>query len=175
MATTTNYGTFARHVRDSNADIRDYVETALGEAAPDHDIDGVVADFRHAINQELAGTGVELCGDDFVGPYPHTDVDLGEAIDRVDFWAVAAKNAKQLAELPFTHAQARQLHMRLVTVHVAEDEEKTGVGGEVHDRKRLCYLGDTQFFALLPANSTDPAKPEAVVFYHDVERLEVLS
>lgn len=94
MTTTTSYGTFTTHCADSgsSASITDYVAGALGDFAGDYDVDAVTDGFRDAINAELDGTGVSLHGDEFYGPHPREDVDIAAAIERVDFWEIAAKH-----------------------------------------------------------------------------------
>lgn len=96
MTATTSYGSFINHCADSgaSANIDSYVATALGEYASDYDVEAVVNGFRDGINAELDDTGVSLHGDEFYGPYPKRDTDIAAAIERVDFWEIAAKHDK---------------------------------------------------------------------------------
>jgi hypothetical protein len=95
MTTTTSYGTFVQHADTiSAASIDTYVASALGEFAGDYDTDALTGAFRDAINAELDGTGVSLHGNEFYGPHPHQDVDIAAAIERVDFWEIAAKHER---------------------------------------------------------------------------------
>ena len=94
MNTTTSYGTFIDRCADSGSsgNISAYVTSALGDHTADYDVDALTDAFRDAINTELAGTGVSLHGDEFIGPHPQQDVDIAAAIKEVDFWEIAAKH-----------------------------------------------------------------------------------
>ncbi|MFE3461387.1 hypothetical protein ACFXKD_27905 [Nocardiopsis aegyptia] len=70
----------------------DYVAGALGERGDDYDIEPLVVEFRDAVNAELP-EGVSVRGDQVFGPeHDRPEVDLVEAVEAVDFWAIAAKH-----------------------------------------------------------------------------------
>lgn len=99
MAATTSYGDFTGNVADSGASkgMADYVTTSLGDFANDYDLDGLIEEYRGAINEQLDSTGISLNGDEFYGPYPRpensTEV-IADAIGAVDFWEIAARHDK---------------------------------------------------------------------------------
>jgi len=94
MTTTTSYGNF-------HNTIEQHVNDAFGSEGPDgYDVDGIVAEFRTAINDALPDD-VSLCGNEFIGPYfaadqnfdgyPLTDdgaLDLAAIIGTIDLWAI---------------------------------------------------------------------------------------
>jgi hypothetical protein len=102
MTTTTEYGTLANYTGDIS--IASVIANAVGEYASDYDLVEVEREYRQAINESLP-PGVTLCGDTFIGPFPHrrsvdgltivdfttwdiggivADVDLYEILDRHD-------------------------------------------------------------------------------------------
>lgn len=84
--TTTEYGVWSNYTSEHT--IADSVDRALGENSDDYDFDGLVDCYRAYINEELAGTGICLCGDTFYGPYPKTDVDIKEHINNVELFSL---------------------------------------------------------------------------------------
>lgn len=95
--TTTSYGSFVGNVADPGpaGNMRDYVTTALGDYAGSFDVDAIVAEYRDAINERLADEGITLAGDEFYGPHPrpeHSTETIADAIEDVDFWAIAEKH-----------------------------------------------------------------------------------
>ncbi|GAA0971630.1 MULTISPECIES: hypothetical protein [Actinomycetes] len=99
--TTTSYGSFYNHAKALNPE--SYVADALTEYGDDYDVDGLVAAFREAIDAQLPD-GVVLAGDEFLGPAYAADrdwdpalndedghLDIATLVEKVDFWALAAK------------------------------------------------------------------------------------
>jgi prevent-host-death family protein len=75
-----------------------YVAGVLGEYADDYDVDALVAEFVAAVNDELPD-GVVVRGDEVVGPvHDRPEVDLVEAVEAVDFWAIAARHDRTATE-----------------------------------------------------------------------------
>lgn len=107
---TTSYGTWNRRAGRSSLsiDVEQGVEFALpadadGEPFTDEQIASVVSAYRAAINAALPDS-VELCGDQFYGPYREEDchfdgypldrdgdLDIAAIVESVDFWAIVEK------------------------------------------------------------------------------------
>jgi antitoxin (DNA-binding transcriptional repressor) of toxin-antitoxin stability system len=89
VTTTTEYGQL---IPSTDRTITTYIADSLGDYAGDYDIPAIVDEFRDALNSALP-VGVSLRGErEFYGPYPHVDVNIAEAIDGIDFWAIAARH-----------------------------------------------------------------------------------
>lgn len=109
MSTITNFGTWYNH-QGHELNIEQSTAVALGDFADDYDVDAIVADYRDAINDALPDS-VTLAGDEFLGPYRDEDcefdgyptgadgsLNIGEIIEGVDFWKIAARHALVTAE-----------------------------------------------------------------------------
>ncbi len=103
MTTTTSYGTWVNHIDCYCPTVEQHVALALEGHAADFDIDGLVREYRAAINDALPPS-VTLNGDTFYGPYheadrdfsgyPLTDegnLDIKTIVESVDFWSLAEK------------------------------------------------------------------------------------
>lgn len=89
MTTTTSYGTWNNWGDRSAVTVEDTVTAYLGEFADDYNVGALIHAYRHEINAALPD-GVQLCGDQFYGPYPSpADLDLSDAIASVDLGALA--------------------------------------------------------------------------------------
>lgn len=110
MVTTTIYGTWNNRVQPSDQNLESSVANALGDYASDYDMDAVAADWREAINEALP-ENVTLAGEEFIGPYYDEDrtwvpdqededgrLDLKAIVDGIDFWAIAARHDKGVAD-----------------------------------------------------------------------------
>jgi hypothetical protein len=105
MTTTTSYGTWANIVNPYSLSVENTALDAFGTEGPDgYDLDGIVNEYRDAINDALPD-GVSLNGDEFYGPYYQEDchfdgypvdeldeLDIKAIVDSVDFWAIAARH-----------------------------------------------------------------------------------
>jgi len=97
MTTTTSYGTWTNHANHLTAGVEHSVVEALGDFGADYDIDGIVADYRAAINAALPDS-VTLSGDEFIGPAYDADHDwdgdlnITEIVEGVDFWGIVARH-----------------------------------------------------------------------------------
>lgn len=72
---TTSYGTWNR-IESLSLSVEQSVADYLGDFVDDFDFDGVVADYRAAINRALPDS-VTLAGDEFIGPHLDADQDFG--------------------------------------------------------------------------------------------------
>lgn len=108
MSPTTSYGTWNNHGDPNSLTVADSVVAALdGANLPEFDVDGIVEDYRTAIN-DLLPDSVQLCGEEFIGPADDQDwegypVDMGGALDLRaivdqldgdDFWAIVRKHER---------------------------------------------------------------------------------
>lgn len=115
MPTTTSYGNWTK-IEWTSVSVEDTVASALGDFVDDYDLDGLVSEYRNAINDALPD-GVSLCGNEFIGPaygkdcdfdgYPLTkggELDLKAIVESVDdaennygsFWEMAARHGKNV-------------------------------------------------------------------------------
>lgn len=107
MTTTTSYGTWNNRADSASLTVESTVAAALGDYAGDHDVDAIATEYRRAINEALPGS-VNLCGNEFIGPYHAEDcefddypadefysLDIQEIVNGVDFWDIAAKYDKR--------------------------------------------------------------------------------
>ena len=95
MSITTSIGTWATVVGSTYGSMTQDIAGDLGEYAEDHDLDAIETDYRDAINAALP-EGVTLAGDEFYGP-AHEAIDrdaIREAVEGVDFWAIAERHAR---------------------------------------------------------------------------------
>jgi len=96
MTTTTSYGTWHNH-QGHELNIESSVTVALGDYSDDHDVAAIAREWHDAINEALPD-GVSLVGNQFIGPADPAEctwegeLDIAEAIEEVDFWAIAERH-----------------------------------------------------------------------------------
>lgn len=104
MATTTSYGTWCNRIESLSLSVENTVADYLGDFVDDYDFDGVVAEYRGAINDALPDS-VILSGNEFIGPYYDADqdfdgyptdeggfLDLKAIVDGIDLDEIAARH-----------------------------------------------------------------------------------
>lgn len=76
---TTSYGTYY-NAEGSSLTVEDDIAQQLDVWADDFDVDAIVKAVRAEINEQLAGTGIMLCGNEFYGPaYPDDEQTAAQA------------------------------------------------------------------------------------------------
>lgn len=93
---TTSYGTWGQHCGLGAVNLEADVEMALGEWVSHFDVEAICTEYRDAINSTLP-EGVDLVGDQFIGPADPTGhdlegLDIGELIDSIDLDAIVARH-----------------------------------------------------------------------------------
>lgn len=95
MAPRTSYGSWTRYFTSLGP--RDDVEAYVGEFGGRFDLDAVVRDYTDAIDAALEGTGIDLVGDEFVGPADlpddvSVDAIVHEAVGSVDIGRICERH-----------------------------------------------------------------------------------
>jgi hypothetical protein len=76
MTTTTDYGTWLNYT--GGLTVEQTVADFLGDYSDDFDVDAIVREYRDTVDRALPA-GVNLCGNEFIGPYYEKDQDFGDA------------------------------------------------------------------------------------------------
>lgn len=156
MTDETLYTTWYRATRDSNSP-DDTVDSFMTDWVDDHDIEGIKAAYRAAIDQALPDS-VALIGNEFIGPakpepgefdgYPvdeHGDLDIAAIIEAIDLSEIAPR-------------------FELLTIdEVATRFGYTGKAAPATARKALSRLGVER------AGLTDDQRPRALFRAGDVD------
>jgi hypothetical protein len=156
MTDQTTYTTWYRATQDSNGP-DETVEKFMTDWVDDHDIDGIKAAYRAAIDQALPAD-VALIGNEFIGParpepgefdgYPvdeHGDLDIAAIIEDIDLDEIVPR-------------------FELLTIdEVASRFGYTGKAAAATARKALSRLGVER------AGLTDEPRPRALFRAGDVD------
>lgn len=75
-------------------DLEAHVGDLLGEFVDDYDVDGIIRDYRDAINAALRPYGVTLEGALLVGraDTDYTEWSASDIIEEIDFWSIADRH-----------------------------------------------------------------------------------
>lgn len=134
--TTTQLHGFGSYT--TSVTVEDFVVGYLDEFADDYDVDGLVHAFRERVNNELAGTGISLHGDDFYSTVPVRD-DAADLIRN-------AIHSPELAELAARFDLSGAVAMTVSSSATGERREITRtpfiLDGSVTASRWIEYMGE---------------------------------
>jgi hypothetical protein len=97
MATTTQYGSWARYVDGGGSTVEDTIAQYVGEFGADFDVVGLADAYRSAINAQFGDARISLHGNDFYGELGADAGAISTAIEAVDLGSLAEQHDRALA------------------------------------------------------------------------------